>query len=178
MHALYCINEHYTFINVKNSSFGSFIIILISLIYFHLNIRVGTKKCQDSKLSLNPSSGLKGINIIWLRHFIHINNMIEVYYMTVAIYIQRPKFLKTFRNKWLSSFRTYCLIMHDLVKFLVSGSILTIVAFVSRHMLGEDLGPLSIKELQQLEKQLEYALSQARQRKVWSLCILSYQYVP
>ncbi|XP_004976584.1 MADS-box transcription factor 17 isoform X1 [Setaria italica] len=35
-----------------------------------------------------------------------------------------------------------------------------------RHMLGEDLGPLSIKELQQLEKQLEYALSQARQRKV------------
>ncbi|XP_006652688.1 MADS-box transcription factor 17 [Oryza brachyantha] len=34
-----------------------------------------------------------------------------------------------------------------------------------RHMLGEDLGPLSIKELQQLEKQLEYSLSQARQRK-------------
>ncbi|KAG2568265.1 hypothetical protein PVAP13_7NG306500 [Panicum virgatum] len=34
-----------------------------------------------------------------------------------------------------------------------------------RHMLGEDLGPLSIKELKQLEKQLEYALSQARQRK-------------
>jgi MADS-box transcription factor len=33
-------------------------------------------------------------------------------------------------------------------------------------MLGDDLGPLSIKELQQLEKQLEYALSQARQRKV------------
>ncbi|KAM0878691.1 hypothetical protein ACQ4PT_034718 [Festuca glaucescens] len=34
-----------------------------------------------------------------------------------------------------------------------------------RHLLGEDLGPLSIKELQQLEKQLEYALSKARQRK-------------
>ncbi|KAL6651258.1 hypothetical protein ACP70R_010183 [Stipagrostis hirtigluma subsp. patula] len=34
-----------------------------------------------------------------------------------------------------------------------------------RHLLGEELGPLSIKELQQLEKQLEYALSQARQRK-------------
>ncbi|XP_062226543.1 MADS-box transcription factor 17-like [Phragmites australis] len=34
-----------------------------------------------------------------------------------------------------------------------------------RHMLGEDLGPLSVKELQQLEKQLESALSQARQRK-------------
>ncbi|KAG8065944.1 hypothetical protein GUJ93_ZPchr0004g40194 [Zizania palustris] len=33
------------------------------------------------------------------------------------------------------------------------------------HMLGEDLGPLSVKELQQLEKQLEYSLSQARQRK-------------
>ncbi|KAJ1272377.1 hypothetical protein BS78_06G197200 [Paspalum vaginatum] len=34
-----------------------------------------------------------------------------------------------------------------------------------RHMLGDDIGSLSIKELQQLEKQLEYALSQARQRK-------------
>lgn len=34
-----------------------------------------------------------------------------------------------------------------------------------RHLLGEDLGPLSVKELQQLEKQLEAALSQARQRK-------------
>ncbi|CAD5193651.1 MADS-box transcription factor 6-like [Musa acuminata AAA Group] len=34
-----------------------------------------------------------------------------------------------------------------------------------RHLLGEDLGPLSVKELQQLERQLESALSQARQRK-------------
>ncbi|KAL7158591.1 hypothetical protein ABFS83_02G154400 [Erythranthe nasuta] len=34
-----------------------------------------------------------------------------------------------------------------------------------RHLLGEDLGPLSIKELQNLEKQLEVALVQARQRK-------------
>ncbi|XP_068649813.1 agamous-like MADS-box protein MADS3 [Aristolochia californica] len=34
-----------------------------------------------------------------------------------------------------------------------------------RHLLGEDLGPLSVKELQQLEKQLEMALCQARQRK-------------
>nr|ABX47015.1 MADS box protein [Narcissus tazetta subsp. chinensis] len=34
-----------------------------------------------------------------------------------------------------------------------------------RHLLGEDLGPLSIKELQQLERQLEASLSQARQRK-------------
>ncbi|TVU28019.1 hypothetical protein EJB05_19526, partial [Eragrostis curvula] len=34
-----------------------------------------------------------------------------------------------------------------------------------RHLLGEDLGPLNVKELQQLEKQLECALSQARQRK-------------
>lgn len=33
-------------------------------------------------------------------------------------------------------------------------------------MLGEDLGPLSVKELQQLEKQLECSLSLARQRKV------------
>ncbi|XP_047339050.1 agamous-like MADS-box protein MADS3 [Impatiens glandulifera] len=34
-----------------------------------------------------------------------------------------------------------------------------------RHLLGEDLGPLSVKELQNLEKQLEGALSQTRQRK-------------
>uniref|UniRef100_A0AAU7LJI1 MADS81 n=1 Tax=Hippophae rhamnoides TaxID=193516 RepID=A0AAU7LJI1_9ROSA len=34
-----------------------------------------------------------------------------------------------------------------------------------RHLLGEDLGPLSVKELQNLEKQLEVALAQARQRK-------------
>nr|AAT88088.1 MADS-box protein [Hyacinthus orientalis] len=34
-----------------------------------------------------------------------------------------------------------------------------------RHLLGEDLGPLSVKELQQLERQMESALSQARQRK-------------
>ncbi|KAH9788180.1 Agamous-like MADS-box protein AGL6 [Citrus sinensis] len=34
-----------------------------------------------------------------------------------------------------------------------------------RHLLGEDLGPLSVKELQNLEKQLEGALALARQRK-------------
>ncbi|KAB1200895.1 Agamous-like MADS-box protein AGL6 [Morella rubra] len=34
-----------------------------------------------------------------------------------------------------------------------------------RHLLGEDLGPLSVKELQSLEKQLEGSLQQARQRK-------------
>ncbi|KAK7394859.1 hypothetical protein VNO78_15400 [Psophocarpus tetragonolobus] len=34
-----------------------------------------------------------------------------------------------------------------------------------RHLLGEDLGPLSIKELQNLEKQLGKALSQTRHRK-------------
>ncbi|XAR54107.1 hypothetical protein NMG60_11029116 [Bertholletia excelsa] len=34
-----------------------------------------------------------------------------------------------------------------------------------RHLLGEDLGPLSVKELQNLEKQLEGALAQTRQRK-------------
>ncbi|KAL3536902.1 hypothetical protein ACH5RR_000268 [Cinchona calisaya] len=34
-----------------------------------------------------------------------------------------------------------------------------------RHLLGEDLGLLSVKELQNLEKQLEGALVQARQRK-------------
>ncbi|KAL6006793.1 Agamous-like MADS-box protein mads3 [Asimina triloba] len=33
------------------------------------------------------------------------------------------------------------------------------------HLLGEDLGPLNVKELQQLERRLEDALSQARQRK-------------
>ncbi|RDX94742.1 MADS-box transcription factor 6, partial [Mucuna pruriens] len=35
-----------------------------------------------------------------------------------------------------------------------------------RHLLGEDLGPLNIKELQNIEKQLEKALLQARQRKI------------
>ncbi|XP_047329390.1 agamous-like MADS-box protein MADS3 [Impatiens glandulifera] len=34
-----------------------------------------------------------------------------------------------------------------------------------RNLLGEDLGPLSVKELLNLEKQLEAALSQARHRK-------------
>nr|AGR53802.1 DAL14 protein [Picea abies] len=34
-----------------------------------------------------------------------------------------------------------------------------------RHLLGEDLGPLSIKELQQLERQLEVALTHVRTRK-------------
>ncbi|CAK7347972.1 unnamed protein product [Dovyalis caffra] len=34
-----------------------------------------------------------------------------------------------------------------------------------RHLLGEDLGPLNVKELQNLEKQLEDALALARQRK-------------
>ncbi|XP_072083506.1 uncharacterized protein [Arachis hypogaea] len=38
-----------------------------------------------------------------------------------------------------------------------------------RHLLGEDLGPLSIKELQNLEKQLEGALAQARQRKAYMM---------
>ncbi|KAK1296686.1 MADS-box transcription factor 6 [Acorus calamus] len=33
------------------------------------------------------------------------------------------------------------------------------------NLLGEDLGPLSVKELQQLERQLETALTQTRQRK-------------
>ncbi|CAI9765205.1 unnamed protein product [Fraxinus pennsylvanica] len=33
------------------------------------------------------------------------------------------------------------------------------------HLLGEDLGPLNVKELENLEKQLEGALNQARQRK-------------
>ncbi|KAL5191456.1 MADS-box transcription factor 6 [Glycine soja] len=34
-----------------------------------------------------------------------------------------------------------------------------------RHFLGEDLGPLNTKELQNLEKQLEGSLAQPRQRK-------------
>ncbi|KAI4354946.1 hypothetical protein L6164_003767 [Bauhinia variegata] len=34
-----------------------------------------------------------------------------------------------------------------------------------RHLLGEDLGPLNVKELINLEKQLEGALAQARQRR-------------
>ncbi|XP_040867698.1 agamous-like MADS-box protein MADS3 [Glycine max] len=35
-----------------------------------------------------------------------------------------------------------------------------------RYLLGEDVGPLNIKELQNLEKQLEGSLAQPRQRKV------------
>ncbi|XP_056174071.1 agamous-like MADS-box protein MADS3 isoform X5 [Syzygium oleosum] len=34
-----------------------------------------------------------------------------------------------------------------------------------RHLLGEDLGPLNVKELQNIERQLEQALAQARRRK-------------
>ncbi|XP_062000364.1 agamous-like MADS-box protein MADS3 isoform X3 [Rosa rugosa] len=44
-----------------------------------------------------------------------------------------------------------------------------------RHLLGEDLGPLSVKELQNLEKQLEGALTQARQRKERQLGDLNLQ---
>lgn len=35
-----------------------------------------------------------------------------------------------------------------------------------RHLLGEDLGPLSVKELQQLEQQIESTLTQAMRRRV------------
>ncbi|KAF4386799.1 hypothetical protein F8388_006754 [Cannabis sativa] len=35
-----------------------------------------------------------------------------------------------------------------------------------RHLLGEDLGPLNVKELQNLEKQLEGSLAQVRQKKI------------
>ncbi|KAM6584924.1 hypothetical protein CsatB_011926 [Cannabis sativa] len=35
-----------------------------------------------------------------------------------------------------------------------------------RHLLGEDLGPLNVKELQNLEKQLEGSLAQVRQKKM------------
>jgi len=46
-------------------------------------------------------------------------------------------------------------------------------------LLGEDLGPLNMKELQNLEKQLEGALAQARQRKVpsndYNSSVLFYQ---
>lgn len=54
-----------------------------------------------------------------------------------------------------------------LLFLLLRGGIL-IFYFIWRHLLGEDLGPLSAKELQRLEKQLEVALSQARQRKVFA----------
>ena len=84
------------------------------LIYFQLSIRVGTKKCQDSRLSLNPSNALKGINITSLQiFFIHIN-MID--YMATAIHIQRQKFLKikTETNGCIPHF----LIMPDRVKLL------------------------------------------------------------
>lgn len=38
--------------------------------------------------------------------------------------------------------------------------------FLYRHLLGEDLGQLNLKELLNLEKQLEGALAQTRQRRV------------
>ncbi|KAF5466904.1 hypothetical protein F2P56_016786 [Juglans regia] len=44
-----------------------------------------------------------------------------------------------------------------------------------RHLLGEDLGPLSVKELQNLEKQLEGALQLARQRKVLFAYLYKYK---
>ncbi|GJT60427.1 MADS-box transcription factor 6 isoform X2 [Tanacetum coccineum] len=40
-----------------------------------------------------------------------------------------------------------------------------VVLASARYLLGEDLEPLSVKELRNLEKQLEGALTQARQRK-------------
>lgn len=42
----------------------------------------------------------------------------------------------------------------------------TFIFMFFRHMLGEDLEPLNLKELQNLEKQLDKTLSRARQRKV------------
>ncbi|KAA3475329.1 agamous-like MADS-box protein AGL6 [Gossypium australe] len=44
-----------------------------------------------------------------------------------------------------------------------------------RHLLGEELGPLNVKELQNLEKQLEGALALARQRKERELGDLNKQ---
>lgn len=46
------------------------------------------------------------------------------------------------------------------------------ILILFRNLLGEDLGPLSLKELQQLERQLESALSQARQRRVKLFLVL------
>jgi hypothetical protein len=50
--------------------------IIISVIYFHLNFRVGTEKCQGSRISLNLSNAVRGININSLHlcypHILHI----------------------------------------------------------------------------------------------------------
>jgi len=43
-------------------------------------------------------------------------------------------------------------------------------------MLGEELGSLSLKELQNLEKQLEGALARTRQRKV-GIFVYSYNFL-
>jgi len=51
------------------------------------------------------------------------------------------------------------------IRILYFSLICDLIAYI-RRLHGEDLGPLSIKELQILEEQLEKALSQARQRKV------------
>lgn len=38
--------------------------------------------------------------------------------------------------------------------------------YVVRHFLGKDLGPLNLEDLQSLEKQIDGAVTKARQRKV------------
>lgn len=71
-------------------------------------------------------------------------------------------------SKWLcfSTFFNYAWPCQKLLAFAICNYTHTQYCLSQRHMLGEDLGPLNIKELQQLEEQLEYSLSQARQRKV------------
>lgn len=131
----------------------------ISVIHFHLNIRVGTKKCQDSRLSLNPSNALKGIKFrtTFYPHKQH-GQLHERFYT-----YSEAKVSEKFKKQMV----VFCIIFYACPhQISCQCKYAHIAVFVSRHMLGEDLGPLSIKELQQLEKQLEYALSQARQRKV------------
>eukprot|EP00256_Glycine_max_P059468 XP_014627992.1 uncharacterized protein LOC100784410 [Glycine max] len=47
-----------------------------------------------------------------------------------------------------------------------------------RHLLGEDVGPLNIKELQNLEKQLEGSSAQPRQRKCLGGSCLGFGGIP
>ena len=69
--------------------------------------------------------------------------------------------------------RVHILFTHSIYRTQMK---ISFVYVLIRHMLGEDLESLNLKELQHLEKQLDRTLSQARQRKVCNRMILEYPY--
>lgn len=48
-------------------------------------------------------------------------------------------------------------------------NLLPLIMYVGRHFMGEDLDSLNIKELQNLEHQIDSALKHVRSRKVMSV---------